>query len=107
MVDNVVLHKVSKQVETFKLWWSLEKSLAFAVPRIYPQTPMSLCPVPKIAATATVCVCVFFIFGALFSFHERVHFVWSSQRLFPWIERECVTNIDYLTLNHVLMVSGG
>lgn len=41
MVDDVVLYKVNKRMGTFELCWSLEKTLAFALPWIYPHTPMT------------------------------------------------------------------
>lgn len=40
-VADVVLYKVTKNVGTFKHRWSLEKTLAFALPWIYPHMPVS------------------------------------------------------------------
>lgn len=52
MMLSFVLYSISKQMGTLKHWQSLENNASFAVPWIYPQTPMSRCLLREFARSA-------------------------------------------------------
>ena len=80
--------------------WRCKNSLVFVLPWIYPQTPVILCSGrPRISSEnpslgATAAALLVLVLGALFTFCQGMHFLWSSQRPFAWMEWDFVPEIE-------------